>query len=149
MKLKDICILDVACCTSEISILAAARMMRQQHTGDLIVIDDRDEERIPVGILTDRDIVIEVLGQGLDPAKATVADAMTTQLVVASGFEEVSLAIERMRAHGVRRVPVVDDDGCVMGIVTLDDMLKLHAEQAGALLEIISKEQAMEGRARR
>lgn len=149
MKLKDICILDVACCTREISILAAARMMRQQHTGDLIVVDDADEERIPVGIITDRDIVIEVLGQGLDPARTAVADVMTTQLVIASGFEEVSQAIERMRMHGVRRVPVVDDNGCVIGIVTLDDMLKLHAEQASALLEIISKEQAREGRARR
>lgn len=149
MKLKDICILDVACCTRETSILAAARMMRQQHTGDLIVIDDLDEDRIPVGIITDRDIVIEVLGQGQDPATIAVADVMTTQLVIAAGSEEVSQAIERMRTHGVRRVPVVDDSGCVIGVVTLDDMLKLHAEQAVALLEIITKEQAREGRSRR
>ena len=148
MQLKDICILDVACCTRETTIIAAARMMRQLHTGDLIVIDDSDE-RIPAGIITDRDIVVEVLGQGRDPTKTTVADVMTTQLVIASDSEEVSQALERMRTHGVRRVPVVGEGGRVVGIVTLDDMLKLHAEQASALLDIIVKEQNHEGRARR
>lgn len=149
MQLKDICVLNVACCTRQMSILAAARMMRQQHTGDLIVVDDADEERIPVGIITDRDIVVEVLAQDRDPATTTVADVMTTRLVIASDTEEVSEAIERMRSHGVRRIPVVGDGGRVVGIVTLDDMLKLHAEQANALLEVLVKEQAKEGRARR
>jgi CBS domain-containing protein len=149
MQLKDICILDVACCTRELSIASAARMMRQQHAGDLIVVDDNDANREPVGIITDRDIVVEVIAQGLDPEKISVGEVMTTQLVIAAGAEDPTTALERMRLHGVRRLPVVDDDGFVVGIVTLDDMLRFHAEQAIALRDIVSREQTRESRARR
>ena len=123
--------------------------MRQQHTGNLVVIDNSDGDRIPVGIITDRDIVIEVLGKGLDPAKTTVAGAMSTQLVVADSGEDVSDAVERMWTHGVRRIPVTGDGGALMGIFTLDDLLKLNAEQLGAPAAILTKEQIREHRARR
>lgn len=149
MKLKDLCILDVACCTPDLTIAGAAHMMRQRHTGDLVVIDDADEDREPVGILTDRDIVLEVLAQGRDPARTAVSEVMTTQLVIASGSEDVDTAFERMRAHGVRRLPVVDAEGRVIGILTLDDLLRVHAEQAAALLAVVTKEQSRESRARR
>lgn len=149
MKLKDLCILDVACCTPDISILAAARLMREKHTGDLIVIDDRDEEREPVGILTDRDIVIEVLATGRDPGTTTVGEVMSHQLVVASDCEDIDEALQRMAAHGVRRIPVVDEARCVLGIVTLDDVLRQHAEQAAQLSHVLTKEQVQEQRARR
>ncbi len=149
MLLKDICVLDVACCTRDLSIVGAARMMRQQHTGDLIVVDTEDDERTPVGIITDRDIVVDVLAQGHDPAKTSVGDVMTTRLAIASGSEDVTQALARMREHGVRRLPVVDDAGAILGIVTLDDLLKLHVEQGADLLEVISKEQARESRAKR
>ena len=149
MKLKNVCTLDVACCTGDISIAEAARLMRQRHTGNLVVVDNADEERIPVGIITDRDIVIEVLGKGLDPAKTTVANAMSTQLVVADCGEDVSDAVERMRAHGVRRIPVTGDGGSLLGIFTLDDLLRLNAEQVDAPAAILSKEQTRENRTRR
>lgn len=149
MKLKDLCVLDVVCCTPDLSVAGAAHMMRQQHTGDLVVVDDADENREPIGILTDRDIVLEVIAQGRDPARTPVRDVMTTQLVVAAASEDVDTALERMRSHGVRRLPVVDENDCVLGIVTLDDLLRVHAEQAAALLAIVTKEQSREDRARR
>jgi CBS domain-containing protein len=149
MLLKEICILDVACCARDTSILEAARLMRLHHTGDLVVVDDPRGDRVPVGIVTDRDIVVEVLGKELDPAKTTVGEVMSARLVIAEVSEDTSEALERMRHHGVRRIPVVDKDGGVVGIVTLDDMLKLHAEQANALLEIVTKEQTREHRGRR
>lgn len=149
MLLKEICILDVACCARNTSILGAARMMRLHHTGDLIVVDDPSEDRVPVGIITDRDIVLEVLGKELDPYKTTVGDIMSSRLVIAGSSEDTTDAMERMRAHGVRRLPVVDDAGGVIGIITLDDLLKVHAAQATALVEIVSKEQTHEQRARR
>lgn len=148
-KLKDLCVLDVACCTRDVDIAAAARLMRQHHTGDLIVIDDNDENRIPVGIVTDRDIVVQVVAQGRNPAATRVGDVMSTQLVIASGSEDAAVALERMRAHGVRRIPVVDDKECLLGIVTLDDLLRSHAEQAAALLDVVTKEQVREHRTRR
>jgi CBS domain-containing protein len=149
MQLKDLCILDVAFCTRETTISAAARLMREHHAGDLVVIDNMDEEREPVGIVTDRDIVVEVLARGRDPGKSTVGEVMSQQLVIASGSEDVSQALQRMVAHGVRRIPVVDDEQYVVGIVSLDDMLRVHAEQATSLAQVVSKEQSREQRARR
>ncbi|HEX4974159.1 MAG TPA: CBS domain-containing protein [Steroidobacteraceae bacterium] len=149
MKLKDLCVLDVACCTREVTVSAAARLMRERHTGDVIVVDDADEDREPVGILTDRDIVIEVLAKGRDPDKTTVAEIMATQLVVAGESEDSTQALQRMAAHGVRRIPVVDDERCVVGIITLDDLLREQAEQATRLLEVVTKQQSKERRARR
>ena len=149
MKLKDLCVLDVACCTREMTIAAAAKLMRERHAGDVIVVDNADEEREPVGILTDRDIVIEVLAKGRDPNKTTVAEVMATQLVVAGESEDSTQALQRMAAHGVRRIPVVDDERCVVGIITLDDLLREQAEQAARLLEVVTKQQARERRARR
>ena len=149
MKLKDLCVLDVAFCTPEVTVVEAARLMRQHHTGDLVVLDDADEEREPVGIITDRDIVLEVLAKGLDPGRTTVREIMSTQLVLASDSEDHAEALQRMATHGVRRVPVVDDKRCVLGIVTLDDMLRVHAAQANRLLDIVGKEQVREQRTRR
>lgn len=149
MLLNEICVLDVASCGRDAGILEAARLMRQHHTGDLIVVDDPDGDRVPVGIVTDRDIVVEVLANGLDLAETKVAEIMSSKLVIAGAEEDSSDAVERMRLHGVRRLPVVDHAGRLMGIVTLDDMLTLHAAQAAALADIVSKEQRREHRAKR
>ena len=149
MKLKDLCVLDVAFCTPDVTVVEAARLMRQHHTGDLVVLDDADEEREPVGIITDRDIVLEVLAKGRDPGRTTVREIMSRQLVIASDSEDYAEALQRMATHGVRRVPVVDDKRCVVGIVTLDDLLRVHAAQANRLLDIVGKEQVREQRARR
>jgi CBS domain-containing protein len=149
MLVNEICVLDVASCGRDAGILEAARLMRQHHTGDLIVVDDPDGNRVPVGIVTDRDIVVEVLANGLDLAETKVAEIMSSKLVIAGAEEDSSDAVERMRLHGVRRLPVVDHAGRLMGIVTLDDMLTLHAAQAAALADIVSKEQRREHRAKR
>lgn len=148
MKLKDVCELEVACCTRDATIAQAARLMRQHHTGDLVVIDDTDGGREPIGILTDRDIVLEVVAQGRDPSRTNVNEIMSSQLVVAAISEDVETVLERMRQHGVRRMPVIDDDGNVFGILTLDDLLRIHADQAAALLSIVTKEQSREHRAK-
>lgn len=149
MKLKNVCTLDVACCTGGTMISEAARLMRQHHTGNLVVVDETDGDRIPVGIITDRDIVVEVVGRGLDPAATRVSSAMSAQIVVADANEDVSDAVDRMRAHGVRRIPVTGDDGVLVGIFTLDDLLKLNAEQVDAPVAILNREQTRENRNRR
>jgi CBS domain-containing protein len=147
--LKDICVLDVASCGRETNILEAARLMRQHHTGTLVVVDDPQGERTPAGVVTDRDIVVEALANELEPARTSVARIMGAKVVIASASESLADGIERMRLHGVRRLPIVDHNGSLIGIVTLDDMLTLHARQAAALAEIVSKEQVHEQRARR
>jgi len=123
--------------------------MRIKHVGDLVVVEDPDGDRIPLGVVTDRDLVIEVLAKGLDPAKTQLKDIMRTPVVVATETEDSTQAIERMRMHGVRRIPVVGEGGALKGIVTLDDLLRQFAADATALLDVVVKGQNHEHRARR
>ncbi len=124
-------------------------MMRQHHVGALVVVNDVQTDRAPIGILTDRDLVIEVLAQGRDP-KVTRVDALTRKpVVIAQESEEVEAVLERMRTHGIRRMPVVDHDGIVMGIVTLDDLLAMVADEANALVQVNRRGQKQERQARR
>jgi len=148
MQLSSFCMLDVACCSPRTTALEAAHLMRKKHTGDLVVIDD-EEKPSPLGIITDRDIVVEVLGKGLDPAVTTVGSLIRTPLVVAEEGEDSSQVLERMRTHGVRRVPVLGAGGKLVGIVTVDDMLKRLAADAALLTHVVSQEQSHEARTRR
>lgn len=149
MTLNDICVLDVVSCGRNTTVLEAARLMRHHHTGTLVVVDDPEGERTPCAVVTDRDIVVESLAQELDAAATPVARIMSGRVVIAAASESVPAALERMRVHGVRRLPVVDHAGSLIGIVALDDLLTLHAKQAAAIAEIVSREQAKEHRGRR
>jgi CBS domain-containing protein len=151
VQLSEVCVLDVACCSRQTTVREAARLMRKHHIGDLVVVDDPDGARSPAGIITDRDIVIEVLGKDLDATATLVGDVMVkySNLVMARDTEDVDAAAERMLAHGVRRLPVVDRAGSLVGVVTLDDLLKLHARHAGVLADIATKQRSHEQRSRR
>lgn len=149
MLLGSICTLNVECCSPRATVLEAAALMRRKHIGDLVVVDDGENEQVPLGIITDRDIVIEVLGKGLDPATTLVGSVIRTPVVIAREGEDSSQALERMRAHGVRRMPVVSSGGRLIGIITIDDMLKHLASDASQLAEIVAREQSHEQRTRR
>jgi CBS domain-containing protein len=149
MQLSSFCMLDVACCSPRTTVLEAAHLMRGKHVGDLVVIDDDEEKPSPLGIITDRDVVVEVLGKGLDPAVTTVGSVIRTPVIIAEEGEDSSQVLERMRAHGVRRIPVVGAGGKLVGIVTVDDMLKRLASDVSLLMQILSKEQTHETRTRR
>lgn len=146
MLLKDVCTTEVVFCGRDASVLEVARIMRRKHIGDVVIVDDPDEERVPVGLVTDRDLVVKVLGADLDPHKTTAGKIMRTPLVTASEAEDSAHAIARMRTHGVRRLPVTGQHGDLVGIVTLDDLLKLIAADTSALLDIVAKEQDHEHR---
>lgn len=148
MLLKDLCTTDVVCCAPDLRVLDAALLMRQKHVGDLVVVNDPDDQT-PIGIVTDRDIVVEVLGKGLDPHAVTVRDIMRGPAVIARDSDDAAQAMERMRAHGVRRMPVMAENRQLIGIVTLDDLLRQLAADANTMVEIISREQNHEHRTRR
>ena len=111
MRIGDICTLHTIHCQRDTSVQDAALLMRQHHVGDLIVAEQPNGERVPIGILTDRDIVISVIALGLDPASLLVGDIMSAQLLTASEDEDVYDIIERMRVNGIRRLPVVNSLG--------------------------------------
>jgi CBS domain-containing protein len=149
MLLKDICSPDVAYCSSDTQVLAAARIMRQKHVGDLVIVNDTDGDQTPLGIVTDRDIVVEVLGKELDPRNVRVRDIMRTPAVIAGDSEDAAQAIARMRSHGVRRIPVLGENRKLVGIITLDDLVRQLAAETAALADVIEKEQGNEQRRRR
>jgi CBS domain-containing protein len=146
MLLKDICTTTVAHCERKTTALQAATLMRAKHVGNLVVVDDASDECTPVGIVTDRDIVVKVLGNELDAGRVAVGEIMNTPVVVGNQNEEVSDVIARMRAQRVRRLPVVGPRGRLIGIVTLDDLLRQIVTDASALLEIVASEQDQEQR---
>lgn len=149
MLLKDLCTPDVVSCSPDCNTLHAARLMRLRHVGDVVVVDDAESKRSPIGVVTDRDIVVEVLGNELDPAKITLREIMRKPAVIACTSEDVMQAVERMRIHGVRRIPVVDESSNLVGILCLDDLLKPLATAAATLAEVIAREQDREHRVRR
>ena len=149
MLLKDLCTPDVVSCTADNTVLHAARLMRQYHVGDVVVVEGGDADPSPVGVVTDRDIVVEVLGRELDPSRVTLRQLMRAPAVIASTSEDVAQAVDRMKTHGVRRIPVVDEHSKLAGILSLDDLLKRLAADAANLTDIVAREQDRERRTRR
>lgn len=137
MRIGEICNRDVVSTAGDESIRAAAEKMRQYHVGDLVVVANR----FPVGILSDRDIVIEVLAQDVPCDAVKVADVMSTDLLVLENDEPLDQGLARMRERGVRRAPVVDAEGALVGIVTLDDLIGLLTEQFENVIGLIRREQ--------
>lgn len=128
MHIRDICTSEAAHCTRDETVQGAALMMRRLHVGDVLVVDQFDGASVPVGILTDRDIVVSVIAPGLDPASLQVGDIMTDDLLTARETDDVYETIERMRLRGISRVPVIVATGSVAGIVIADDLLDFLAE---------------------
>jgi CBS domain-containing protein len=128
--------------------LAAAKLMRQYHVGDFVVTDETAGGRAPVGIVTDRDIVLEVLGQDLDAVSLSLGDIMTGDLITVREHEGVFQTIQLMRAKGVRRAPVVNGEGALIGIVSVDDLIELLSEELSELVKLISREQKREAEMR-
>lgn len=122
MRIADICSRVTTCIGIEASVRVAALEMRRHHVGCLVGIDRRDSERIPRGIITDRDIVVEVAAFGIDPESLTVADLMAHPPATCSENDKLYDAIDIMRIRGVRRLPVVGVRGQLVGMVTVDDI---------------------------
>jgi len=148
MNIGKICTTDTVTCTRDETVQGAALLMRTHHVGDLIVIDHLDGELAPVGIVTDRDIVVSVISLGLDPASLQVDDIMSDDLLTCREDDDVYETIEHMRLRGIRRVPVVNSAGGLAGIVNADDLLEFLAEEMGDLSRISASGQAHEKRAR-
>lgn len=149
MNIGELCTLETIYCKREETVQGASLLMRKHHVGDLVVVDESDGQgRVPVGIVTDRDIVVSVIALGLDPCGLQVGDIMSDDLLTVKEDDDVYETIERMRYRGIRRVPVVDTMGGLTGIVSVDDLLEFLAEEMGELSRISSHQQAHEKRAR-
>lgn len=155
MVVGDVCNRDVVFVNREVTVHAACKLMRHYHVGSLVVVDDAGGVvgaggmRVPVGILNDRDVVIEINAMDLDPKVITAGDIMSPELVTAPESLGVSEAIELMRFRGVRRLPIVNAENRLVGIVTIDDLVAVMAEDISAIARVVSREHMHEGRKRK
>jgi CBS domain-containing protein len=127
----------------------AARLMREHHVGSLVVVDESGKGRVPVGMLTDRDIVVEAVAGEVDPRTLTAGEIMSSELATVRAGDSAESALRLMRRRGIRRVPVVSEAGTLTGIVTLDDLLEKVAEQLSDAVRAIASEQGHETRTRK
>jgi len=144
MSIGEFCNRDVVIVHKGENALEAAKLMRQHHVGDVVVVTDKDDRKVPVGILTDRDIVIELVAGQVAPESVSVGDVMSNLLLTVNETNELLDTIEQMRGKGVRRAPVVGKEGELVGILTLDDMLDVLAEALNDLVLLTGREQRRE-----
>jgi len=149
VSVRDLAAHEVVTVTPSATLAECAKIMREQHVGSVVVIDDVGSRDNPRGIVTDRDIVIESVAVGLDPMILTAGDVMTTPLATVRDADDILDALARMREHGVRRLPVLDDAGHLSGIVTVDNLLEALAEQLDAVVRVIKTEQTRESATRK
>ena len=148
MPVGEICNREVVVAERTTTIVEAARLMRRYPVGDLVVVDEVQGRRVPVGMVTDRDMVVEVIAREQPFASCTVSAIMSATVVCVPETAGVIEAIQLMRSHGVRRVPVVDAGGALVGILAADDLLDLLAEELSALARIAPRGQEREVRSR-
>lgn len=144
MAIGEICNREVIIVEQEDSVLVAAQLMRHNHVGNVVVVEQRNGRTLPIGIVTDRDIVLEIVAPELKSDVMTVGDIMVQELGSVRESSGVYEAIQHMRTLSVRRLPVVDEEGALVGIVTLDDLLMLLADELHALARMVEREQQRE-----
>ena len=149
MAVSAVCNHNVATIERGAGVVEAAARMRAEHVGDLIVVEQRGARRVPVGILTDRDIVVAVVGKRVSPEAVTVGDAMSAKLLTVNEDNGIEHALRDMRRAGVRRAPVVDSSGELVGVLSIDDVVDHLAVQLGHIADIIRLGQQTEADTRR
>lgn len=125
-----------------------ARIMRREHVGTVVVVERRDHAEYPVGIVTDRDLVVEVLALNLAPDIVTVGDMMSSDLVTAREDDDFWRTLDRMSAKGVRRLPVVNEKGVLVGVLTVDDVLTALAVGLSDMTRLVQRELTNEAQKR-
>jgi CBS domain-containing protein len=149
MPIGNIRTRDVVVSRRDTKVSEAARLMRKHHVGDVVVVDEVNGRQVPCGIVTDRDIVIGIVATGLDPDTMLVGDIMMREIAVGHELDGVADTIELMRLKAVRRLPIVDALGTLVGIVTADDLVQLLSEEMSSLAAMINREQRREVTVRR
>lgn len=147
MNVGHACTREVVTCVAETPLAELATRMRDRHVGAIVVIDD-EQRRQPVGVVTDRDIVVEIVATGLDANAITAGDVMAGELATVPEDSGALEAARLMRTRGVRRLPVVDRNGCLAGIVTLDDLVHLLSTEMQHLARLVDHQPQREARRR-
>jgi CBS domain-containing protein len=139
MTCRDVMTPDPACCQPGDTTAQAARLMREKNIGSVPVVTDQESKRL-VGMVTDRDLALQVVAEGRDPRQVQVREAMSTDLVTCRAEDDYSRALETMARNQIRRIPVLDEDGLLIGIIAQADVARRsEAEKIGEMVEEISQ----------
>ena len=142
MKAIELCSRKVTTAPATAPVATLSKLMRSDHVGSVVVTGEGS--RKPMGIVTDRDIVMEVVAMGLDPATLTAGDIMTASPAVASAGDDALWALKIMRDRGVRRLPVVDEKGELAGLLAFDDVMQHVGTTLGDIAQVIGTERNIE-----
>lgn len=148
MTISEFCRRDVICAGRETTASEAARLMRQHHVGDVIVVDERNGVRKPVGVITDRDLVVEVMAAGVDASAVKLGELLLRPPVTVEHTAGYAEAVRLMAVNGVRRLPVVGPGGALIGIITMDDVLRQLTSPLAALADLAGRGRSFEARTR-
>jgi CBS domain-containing protein len=147
MSVGKYCNREVIVISQDASVFEAAQLMRKHHVGDVVVVQRQGEQNVPIGIITDRDLTIEILAEEIAPDAVTVKDIMSP-LITVSEKEDLWETLQHMRHQGIRRMPIVNTTGGLIGILTADDVLELLTEGLTDLVKLIKNEITQEKRTR-
>lgn len=137
MTVGRLCVRDVDTAGPNDTVQVVAQRMHSRNVGTLVVVDSSEQ---PIGLITDRDLTIRVLAEGRDGADVIVDEVMTQDISVVDEDCPIEAALEAMRAGPFRRVPVVDKKGKLVGLLSIDDVLDLLAEEFQTISRLLSKE---------
>ncbi len=149
MNVGELCSRIVVLARRTTPLAEVAKLMREHHVGCVVVVDESAQGRTPVGLVTDRDIVIEVIAMDLDCHAVTAGEAMGPELVTVQEDESILNVLRLMRRRGIRRIPVLSTSGALTGIVSLDDLMEVVAEEFDHLSKAIASEQSREAHVRK
>jgi len=146
MSIGHVCNREAVVADRSDSLTDVAKLMRKYHVGSVIIVERHGEKARPIGIITDRDLVVEILAQELDTSAVALEDVMSPTLVTAEQDDHVYEVIEAMRNHRVRRMPVVDQEGFLVGVVAMDDLLWNLSQELGNIVTLIERQTGVEAK---
>lgn len=140
MSTGTVCSRIVATASADETVRTAARRMLKHDVGTLVVLDTVDGMQ-PIGILTDRDIAMRCVASDIAPDEVTIREIMTQPVHSADEHMPVEEAMARMARHGIRRLVVTGENGRLVGVLSLDDVIETQATQAAAIAQILARQQ--------
>jgi len=140
MKVRELCTLNTQVIEKSETAQAAAQAMQEAKVGSLVVIDMLPNGDIPIGIITDRDIAMKVAVHDVRPSMLLVEDFVSDNLLTVKEKEDVYDVLGKMRQKSVRRVPIVDKEGFLIGIISIDDILNFMVGELKEMTDIMKKE---------
>lgn len=139
MSVLDICTTKVVVIDKNEPLLRAAMLMKDAGVGNVLVIEGQDENRVPIGIVTDRDLVVEVLDKERDIDRLKVEDVMMSEIVTIREDLAVAECLDKMQKEKIRRAPVIDKHGHLKGIISVDDLVFELSKEVASLAKILSQ----------